>query len=216
MTESIAINRRTVEEAARYVLDAWQSRPELIATQVALTIAVEDLITEVQRLRTERDAARADAEPRAEHEFDEDSVLDSVAGKPYGPGPLWAGTEPMDYPDPLCTCGAPWFPEGGCSSQVARLIAENGRLMQERDAASMLADSYMRTQKALGEVLGEDWGGGSGGGLADEVQLVVERLREAEAEVKRLRTRAGTQEAWIFWHNLWPSPPIDASEERAD
>lgn len=45
------------------------------------------------------------------HAFDESSVLNPATGKPYGPGPLWAGPEPMDYPDPLCVCGAPWDSE---------------------------------------------------------------------------------------------------------
>lgn len=50
-----------------------------------------------------------------EHGFDEDSILNPVTGKPYGPGPLWCGTEPMDYPDPRCLCGEPWSDdEGGC------------------------------------------------------------------------------------------------------
>lgn len=49
------------------------------------------------------------------HEFDPDSVLNPATGKPYGPGPLWAGTEPMDYPDPMCVCGAPWL-DGQCSA----------------------------------------------------------------------------------------------------
>lgn len=42
------------------------------------------------------------------HQFDPDSVTNPVTGRPYGPGPLWCGTEPMDYPDPLCVCGGPW------------------------------------------------------------------------------------------------------------
>lgn len=51
------------------------------------------------------------------HVFDEASVLDPTTGRPYGPGPLWAGTEPMDYPDPRCVCGAIWQENGtqaGC------------------------------------------------------------------------------------------------------
>jgi len=47
----------------------------------------------------------------SEHYFDDASVLNPVTGKPYGPGPLWAGTEPMDYPDPRCVCGALWLDE---------------------------------------------------------------------------------------------------------
>jgi hypothetical protein len=72
-------------------------------------------------------AALAAVEPTHEHEFDEQSVLNPVTGKPYGPGPLWAGTEPMDYPDPRCTCGALWG-EDGCSSRVAQLEREVQRL----------------------------------------------------------------------------------------
>lgn len=48
------------------------------------------------------------------HVFDDTSVLNQATGRPYGPGPLWAGTEPMDYPDPLCECGGPWV-EGRCA-----------------------------------------------------------------------------------------------------
>lgn len=51
------------------------------------------------------------------HWFDEQSILNPVTGRPYGPGPLWAGTEPMDYPDPRCVCGELWFDDdGGCQS----------------------------------------------------------------------------------------------------
>lgn len=42
------------------------------------------------------------------HQFDAASVVNPVTGLPYGPGPLWAGSEPMDYPDPLCVCGGYW------------------------------------------------------------------------------------------------------------
>lgn len=65
--------------------------------------AIELLRTVIEKLEEEIEA---------DHVFDETSVLNPVTGKPYGPGPLWAGTEPMDYPDPLCTCGAPWQEDG--------------------------------------------------------------------------------------------------------
>lgn len=58
-----------------------------------------------------------------EHGFDETSVLNPVTGKPYGPGPLWAGSEPMDYPDPLCICGAFWDEsEGGCQALAQHVV----------------------------------------------------------------------------------------------
>lgn len=46
------------------------------------------------------------------HVFDDTSVLNPVTGQPYGPGPLWAGAEPMDYPDPRCVCGELWGHDG--------------------------------------------------------------------------------------------------------
>lgn len=52
----------------------------------------------------------------AEHAFDKGSVVNPATGKPYGPGPLWAGTEPMDYPDPLCICGALWGEDNRCTA----------------------------------------------------------------------------------------------------
>ena len=54
-----------------------------------------------------------------EHAFDEGSVLNPVTGKPYGPGPLWAGAEPMDYPDPRCVCGELWGENNRCSDDLA-------------------------------------------------------------------------------------------------
>jgi hypothetical protein len=59
------------------------------------------------------DAGSNEAE---EHHFDEGSVLNPVTGQPYGPGPLWAGTEPMDYPDPRCVCGELWGEDNTCSA----------------------------------------------------------------------------------------------------
>jgi hypothetical protein len=53
----------------------------------------------------------------SEHYFDDASVLNPATGKPYGPGPLWAGTEPMDYPDPRCVCGALWL-EDACGRHL--------------------------------------------------------------------------------------------------
>lgn len=70
----------------------------------------------------------------SEHYFDETSVINPVTGKPYGPGPLWAGTEPMDYPDPLCVCGELWSEdEGGCP--VKALENERDLLRERRDKA---------------------------------------------------------------------------------
>lgn len=54
------------------------------------------------------DALRVVEAFMGQHTYDESSVLNPVTGKPYGPGPLWAGTEPMDYPDPRCVCGELW------------------------------------------------------------------------------------------------------------
>jgi hypothetical protein len=78
------------------------------------------------RLLAERDAETAGWRS-SDHRFDEESVLNPVTGKPYGPGPLWAGTEPMDYPDPHCVCGAPWV-DHECSR-----VGELHRTRAERD-----------------------------------------------------------------------------------
>ena len=58
------------------------------------------------------------------HVFDETSVLNPATGKPYGPGPLWAGTEPMDYPDPYCVCTALWDTETNRCSQQGTLAGD--------------------------------------------------------------------------------------------
>jgi hypothetical protein len=80
-------------------------------------------------------AALADT-PEPEHAFDDASVLNPVTGEPYGPGPLWAGTEPMDYPDPLCTCGALWDEsDGGCTLRMTQLEREVQRLETIAEAA---------------------------------------------------------------------------------
>lgn len=58
-------------------------------------------------------------EEEEEHYFDDDSVMNPVTGKPYGPGPLWAGSEPMDYPDPRCICGELWsIDDNACSEGI--------------------------------------------------------------------------------------------------
>lgn len=58
----------------------------------------------------------------AEHYFDDSSVTNPLTGKPYGPGPLWAGSEPMDYPDPRCVCGALWLSDGSTAGQCGRFV----------------------------------------------------------------------------------------------
>lgn len=58
----------------------------------------------------------------AEHYFDDTSVANPLTGKPYGPGPLWAGSEPMDYPDPRCVCGALWLSDGTETGQCGRYV----------------------------------------------------------------------------------------------
>ncbi len=76
----------------------------------------------VRIFETPRTDGNAPIEPPAgelEHAFDESSVLNPVTGEPYGPGPLWAGTEPMDYPDPMCVCGVLWDSESNrCSAST--------------------------------------------------------------------------------------------------
>lgn len=93
------------------------------------------------------------------HGFDDNSVLNPVTGKPYGPGPLWAGTEPMDYPDPLCVCGAFWL-EGQCSARGAeRDVIEKAKawaaLWRELSAADYDPGPVGRALMAAVDALGD-------------------------------------------------------------
>ena len=85
------------------------------------------------------EAARLKAD---RHEFDEDSVLDPVTGKPY---PLRWGED--NWPDPLCCCGALWL-EDGCESlgeQLRRLKAEIDTGWLPPDKAAKLRAAVTRT-----------------------------------------------------------------------
>lgn len=50
------------------------------------------------------------------HELDPDPVHNPTTGRPYPPGQLWEGTQPLDYPEPMCTCGGYWY-DNTCSTQ---------------------------------------------------------------------------------------------------
>jgi hypothetical protein len=105
----------------------------------------------------------------SDHRFDEESVLNPATGKPYGPGPLWAGTEPMDYPDPHCVCGAPWV-DDECSrvGELHRTRAERddyrarlkatdaawARIAAERDVLVNLRDAARGLEVVLGAAAG--------------------------------------------------------------
>lgn len=106
-------NHEIIKRAFEYL---WRMEARLMAVTsgpIELAAAAQAR-ADIERLRT------AHLGP-PEHGFDEESILNPVTGKPYGPGPLWAGAEPMDYPDPLCLCGAHWWEsEGGCQADVAQ------------------------------------------------------------------------------------------------
>lgn len=93
----------------------------------------ERLACAQQAIKLLRDViAQLEAEIEAEHVFDETSVVNPATGKPYGPGPLWAGTEPMDYPDPHCVCGAPWQQDDTAAGHCGRReYAENQALLEK-------------------------------------------------------------------------------------
>ena len=105
---------------------------EGLACNRAYSLA-ERLACAQQAIEMLRDViAKLDEEIEAGHVFDETSVLNPATGNPYGPGPLWAGTEPMDYPDALCVCGAPWQNDGTPAGHCGRReLAENQALPEK-------------------------------------------------------------------------------------
>lgn len=84
--------------------------------------------------------AQLEEEIEAEHVFDETSVVNPATGKPYGPGPLWAGTEPMDYPDPHCVCTAPWIEDGTPKGHCGRreYAEEQAQLMRDQAGGKLI------------------------------------------------------------------------------
>lgn len=103
--------------AYRDLTQTQAAEADYLNTQIATLHG--ELQTALERAHT-AETWLADLQAAA-HTFDDTSVVNPVTGQPYGPGPLWAGTEPMDYPDPRCHCGAAWdWDNGGCTDVAAR------------------------------------------------------------------------------------------------
>ena len=123
----------------------------------------------------------------AEHYFDDTSVTNPVTGKPYGPGPLWAGTEPMDYPDPRCVCGALWLSDGTATGQCGRFVMGREEL-GDQGAYVDLADHGV---ELCGHIAPPD-----PYGLPDERVVCIEARETHMPGIHRGVTANGTPYEW--------------------
>lgn len=61
------------------------------------------------------------------HELDTAELVNPTTGQPW---PRWAGSEPLDPPDPHCVCGAPWNSD---DNECPMYAATRAAIIAERD-----------------------------------------------------------------------------------
>lgn len=88
----------------------------------------------------------------ARHEFDNAAMIEPGTGRPW---PLWAGSEPVDAPDPQCVCGALWDCDiNRCVMEVA-LLRKYAAEFEQRHGRLLAAVEYVvrqiRGQRGLGD-----------------------------------------------------------------